>query len=365
VFVPCVPQEFEGYLRPLEDLACSIPVAVASTIQESVVRRETAAERIVERIVIDFQNDFSHLCSEHCRSAHSLDALFESLLFKQLADRHEVRLKVAWGTCGGCGNNVSCWQRALADGSSRLEQSCSDNSIKLKYNGLLAAALSDTIAKLTETANQTIQAYAFLPALIVLTRLHSRLLTVWVRVLNQRKLIAAEAEVKRLVEALEMRQVEGGQLQNALAQAEEQRQEATQRLESELSHLQAKASEVETVLTNAIAAVTELSGPLEKRGHKWTRGWRLRECILEGQALRYYKSADDAVPRGIISLIRTSGVVVKEGGREFEVSFPQRCATPVPFGFLVILCFRCRLWAPLTGVISVSEPRRKKKLRVG
>jgi hypothetical protein len=169
-------QQFETYLRPFQDMSVSVRTATATTIQEAITRRETVAERIVERTVIDFQTSFSQLCSDHCKSAHSLDALFESLLFRQLSDCHNVRVSPAdqAHSIVRCNFLSSLWpQEALAAGTQRLEQACCDHVIRTKHIGLLTSALTAAVGKLTDIANQTIESYVF-PFLSVVHLLSGR-----------------------------------------------------------------------------------------------------------------------------------------------------------------------------------------------
>jgi hypothetical protein len=63
------------------------------------------------------------------------------------------------------------------------------------------------------------------------------------------------------------------------------------------------------------ATVTRMRGTLRKRGHgALSTGWRVREFVLEGQILRYFKgSASRGKPKGVIALVPETTVVVEPG----------------------------------------------------
>lgn len=150
------------------------------------------------------------------------------------------------------------------------------------------------------------------------------------RLRYERQVGVLEGDVARLRQLLEDCASEEVRRQEALRVAEEARTAESQRMAVDLAQLEARALHAETTVASAIAAVSTLSGCLEKKGHKWTTGWRQRECVLEGQSLRYYKKAGDEVPRGTVSLIRSTTIVYSGGAREFQVGHS---------GLRVLYCF--------------------------
>ena len=119
------------------------------------------------------------------------------------------------------------------------------------------------------------------------------------------------------VTALRVQQVE---LQENIAEKEQQRVLEVERVTQEIARLEDRAVQAERTVSTAIKAVTSISGVLEKRGQTW-KSWRQRQCVLEGQSLRYYLKPTDTSPRGVISLISPTDVVFVNDGssREFQV----------------------------------------------
>lgn len=69
-------------------------------------------------------------------------------------------------------------------------------------------------------------------------------------------------------------------------EAAEKRDSEYNTIAAELAAVVERAGRAETAVNEAMQAMAKVSGVLEKRGHKWTKGWRPRQCILEGQTLR-------------------------------------------------------------------------------
>ena len=55
------------------------------------------------------------------------------------------------------------------------------------------------------------------------------------------------------------------------------------------------------------------------------QAWRKRACVLEGQALRYYKGSDTGSPQGVVSLERSTTVTCT-----LDVDSPSAVAAQKP-----------------------------------
>lgn len=95
-----------------------------------------------------------------------------------------------------------------------------------------------------------------------------------------------EAELAQLRETVDGIRAEAARRTAALESDWERQAVETQRVTTELSLLQSRAVQAEQKLNTTLQAVSTVTGMLEKRGHKWTTGWKPRQCILEGQTFR-------------------------------------------------------------------------------
>lgn len=167
-----------------------------------------------------------------------------------------------------------------------------------------------------------------------------------------------ERELDRLRGTLNETQSEEMRLQEAARLQEQQRLSELDRANIEIAQLEARATQAEQTVTTAIEAVKVFSGELEKRGHKWTKGWRKRYCVLEGQSLRYYglPHTSSSVPRGTIALIRSTTISYmndsSQDPKEFHVS------TLLKNCMLCKCAYPSACWCWCVQIVSAADGRK-------